>query len=155
HGSVATLQWVVDAYNLAFAALLLTGGVLGDRFGRRLLFVIGIGGFVTGSLGCALAPTRAALVGGRVVPGPGAALPLPQTPALLADAYPERSERNRAMAGWAAAAGIALAAGPTLGGLLVDTVGWKAIFWLNVPLGQLLAAGFLASLTFVVVDGRL
>jgi MFS transporter, DHA2 family, methylenomycin A resistance protein len=181
HGSVATLQWVVDSYNLAFAALLLTGGVLGDRFGRRLLFVIGIGGFVTGSLVCALAPTSAALVGGRVVQGLGAALAIPQTLALLADAYPERSERNRAMAGWAAAAGIALAAGPTLGGLLVDTVGWQAIFWLNVPLGlgtlamaalvvrestepharpldpagQVLAAGFLASLTFVVVDGRL
>jgi DHA2 family methylenomycin A resistance protein-like MFS transporter len=178
HGDLADLQWVVDAYNLSFAALLLTGGTAGDRWGRRRLFIVGIAGFVLGSLVCAVAGSLAVLIAGRVLQGVGAALAIPQSLAILAVAFPRPAERNRAMAAWSAVTGIALAAGPTLGGLLVERVGWQSIFWINLPIGvaalalavaavpesrdpqarpidpagQVLAAGFLATLTFTIVE---
>lgn len=179
-GGIGSMQWAIDAYNVAFAALLLTGGTLGDRFGRRRLFRLGIAVFVAGSLVCALAPTLGVLLLGRVLQGVGSGLLLPQSLAILATAFPGRRERNRAMAAWSMVAGIGLAAGPTLGGLVVDEIGWQYIFWVNVPVGtvalllavwhvpesrnpdarrvdlagQVLGVLFLGLLTFVVVDGR-
>lgn len=179
-GGISGMQWAIDAYNVAFAALLLTGGTLGDRFGRRRLFRIGITVFILGSIACALAPTLGLLIAGRAVQGAGSAALLPQSLAILATAFPGRRERNRAMAAWSMVAGIGLAAGPTLGGLIVDEIGWKYIFWVNVPIGlaalflavrqvpesrdskardldprgQLFGAMTLALATFVVVDGR-
>ncbi|MBR7826386.1 MFS transporter [Actinospica sp. MGRD01-02] len=105
---------VVDAYNLAFTALLLTGGTLGDRYGRRRLFRTGIAVFVLGSAACALAPTLTVLLAGRVVQGGGAALMLLQSLAILATSFPGRRERNRAMAAWSVVAGVGLAIGPSL-----------------------------------------
>jgi len=179
-GGVSGMQWVVDAYNVTFAALLLTGGTLGDRFGRRRLFRVGVAVFVLGSAVCALAPSLPVLLAGRVGQGIGAGMMLPQSLAILATAFPGRRERNRAMAAWSLVSASGQAVGPTLGGLAVRMLGWQSIFWVNVPigvvaliltlrhvpesrnprarsldpLGQLLAIGSLALLTFVVVDGR-
>lgn len=178
-GGIAAMQWVVVAYNVAFAALLLTGGTLGDRFGRKRLFGFGVTAFVLGSVVCAVAPTLAVLLAGRVLQGVGSAMILPQSLAILAVTFPGRRERNRAMAAWSVVAGLGLAAGPTLGGLLVSKLDWSYIFWANVPLGaltlllarrhvpesrntharrvdiagQILGALTLALLTFVVVNG--
>ncbi|HVV10367.1 MFS transporter [Amycolatopsis sp.] len=177
HGGLPDLQWVIDAYNVAFAALLLTGGTLGDRFGRRRLFRCGIAIFVAGSVLCALAPGTSMLIGARSVQGVGGALAIPQSLALMAVAFPERRERNRAMAAWSTVTGIALASGPVLGGFLVREAGWEWIFWLNVPIGlaalaltvavpesadqrprgidlrgQLLGIVFLGTLTYAVVQ---
>jgi MFS transporter, DHA2 family, methylenomycin A resistance protein len=113
--------------------LLLTGGTLGDRFGRLRLFRCGIGTFVAGSALCAAAPGLAVLVAGRALQGAGAALTIPQSLAILSVVFPEGRERDRAMAAWSAVTGIALASGPVLGGLLVQLTGWEAIFWLNPP----------------------
>lgn len=179
-GGIGSMQWAIDAYNVSFAALLLTGGTLGDRFGRRRLFRLGAAVFVAGSIACALAPSLGVLLFGRVMQGVGSGMLLPQSLAILATAFPERRERNRAMAAWSMVAGVGLAAGPSLGGLVVDQIGWQFIFWVNVPvgaaalllavrhvpesrnpqarrvdlLGQLLGIVVLALLTFVVVDGR-
>ncbi|HVW42496.1 MAG TPA: MFS transporter [Amycolatopsis sp.] len=129
---LAAKQWVMDAYHLAFAALLLTGGTLGDRFGRRRLFRIGLVLFVAGSVLCTLGP---ALVPGRALQGAGAGLAIPQSLGLMSVVFAPGRDRDRAMAAWSAVTGIALASGPILGGLLVEQVGWRYIFWLNVPLG--------------------
>ncbi|GAA1248377.1 MFS transporter [Kitasatospora nipponensis] len=179
-GDLGSMQWVVDAYNVTFAALLLTGGTLGDRFGRRRLFRCGVTVFVLGSLLCAVAGDLPLLLGGRVLQGMGSGMMLPQSLAILATAFPGRRERNRAMAAWSIVAGTGLAAGPTLGGLVVQTLGWSFIFWVNIPLGlaallltfrhvpesrnpqartldlpgQLLAAVTLGTLTFLAVDGH-
>ena len=179
-GGISGLQWVVDAYNVTFAAFLLTGGTLGDRFGRRRLFRIGVAVFVLGSTVCALAPGLPVLLAGRVAQGVGSGMMLPQSLAILATAFPGQRERNRAMAAWSIVAGSGLAVGPTLGGLAVQTLGWQSIFWINVPigiaalvltlrhvpesrnpkartldpLGQVLAIASLGLLTFVAVQGR-
>src|SRR5436309_6089083 len=99
-GGIDSMQWVVDAYNVSFAALLLTGGTLGDRFGRRRLFRIGITVFVLGSITCAVAPALSVMLVGRVLQGVGSASMLPQSLAILATAFPGKHERNRAMAAW-------------------------------------------------------
>lgn len=132
---LGALPWVMDAYNLAFAALLLTGGTLGDRLGRRRMYRYGVAGFVAGSLACAVAPTLGVLLAGRVVQGVGASLAIPQSLAILSVTFPGKAERNRAMAAWSVVLGVAMAAGPTVGGLLVASVGWPSIFWLNLPVG--------------------
>jgi MFS transporter, DHA2 family, methylenomycin A resistance protein len=134
-GGIAGMQWVIDAYNVTYAALLLTGGTLGDRLGRRRLFRAGIAVFLLGSITCALAPSLPIMLGGRVLQGAGSASMIPQSLAILATAFPGRRERNRAMAAWSMVAGLGLAAGPTLGGLVVQEIGWQFIFWVNVPLG--------------------
>src|SRR5690349_11887448 len=136
-GGIAGAQWTIDAYNVAFAALLLTSGSLGDRFGRRRLLRIGVAVFVVASLGCAATPTLAVLLAARAVQGVGAALMLPQGLAIAAAAFPDPVERGRATAAWAMAAAMSTAIGPMLGGVLTDTVGWRYIFWLNVPVGVL------------------
>ncbi|MEU5614637.1 MFS transporter [Streptomyces sparsogenes] len=132
HGA---LQWVVDGYTLAFAGLLLLCGGLGDRLGHRRVFLAGLGVFTAASAGCALAPTAAVLVGARLAQGAGAAMMVPASLALLGELHPEPAARARAFGVWGGIAGSAAAAGPVLGGLLVWGVDWRAVFFLNVPVG--------------------
>jgi EmrB/QacA subfamily drug resistance transporter len=129
----AAAQWVLNGYALMLGALVIVTGGLGDRFGRRRVFVAGILLFTAASIGCAVAPSIAFLVGARVVQGIGAALLVPQSLAILSAAFP-RGERGRAIGTWAAASGATSAFGPPLGGFLVDAVDWRAAFWINVPL---------------------
>ena len=133
HGGAADLQWLVNAYLLPLSALLLLGGALGDRFGRRRLLAIGIALFAAGSAACAAAPNLVFLIAARGAQGAAAALMLPNSLAVLGGAF-EAAERNRAVGLWAASAAIAGAIGPVLGGWLIDTVGWRAIFLINLPL---------------------
>ena len=134
HAGVSVLQWVVDAYNLVYASLLLTAGGLADIYGRRRIFILGIVLFTAGSLVCGLAPNAAVLVTGRGVAGLGAALEIPTSLAILTVAYPDTRERTRALGLWASCNGIAFVIGPTLGGILVDAAGWRSIFLLIVPI---------------------
>ncbi len=132
---VAGLQWVVNAYTLIFAALLLMAGALGDRFGARAIFISGFILFTLASLGCGLAPTLPTLVVARLVQGVGAALLVPNSLSLLNQAFPDKGERSRAVGWWGAAGGIALAAGPVIGGFLVTHFGWRSVFLINIPVG--------------------
>ncbi|MEJ2624304.1 MAG: MFS transporter, partial [Pseudolabrys sp.] len=134
HAGVSTLQWVIDAYNLVYASLLLTGGALGDIYGRRRVFVLGIALFMAGSLLCAVAPNPSLLICGRIVSGLGAALEIPMSLVLLAVAFPDKKQRAHAMGIWASCNGLAFIIGPTLGGWLVDTAGWRSIFYLVLPI---------------------
>ena len=148
HTTTTGLQWVVDAYSLVFAALLLSGGALGDRRGARAVFQAGIGLFALASLACGLAPSMAVLVAARGAQGLGAALAVPSSLALLLAAYPDRAGRARAFGIWGGVAGIAAAAGPVVGGALVTGLGWRSVFFVNVPIGALgliLAERFLPS----------
>jgi DHA2 family methylenomycin A resistance protein-like MFS transporter len=141
---IAGLQWVVDAYTVAFAAFMLSAGALGDRFGARRAFQWGMAIFALASMGCALAPTAGVLDAARAVQGFGAAVMLPNSLALLNHALAhDAAARARGIGYWTAAGAIAIALGPVLGGLLVSGVGWPAIFWVNVPL---CALGFWLSL---------
>lgn len=133
--NVAGLEWVVNAYTLVFAALLLTAGALGDRFGARQIFLAGFVLFTAASLACGLAPTLTALVVARIVQGAGAALLVPNSLSLIQQAFPDQEERSRAIGWWGAAGGIALAAGPVAGGFLVAHFGWRSIFLINLPIG--------------------
>jgi EmrB/QacA subfamily drug resistance transporter len=133
--SVTGLQWVLDIYNLVYAGFILTGGVLGDLFGRRRVFAIGIALFTAGSLVCALAPDAGILILGRGISGLGAALQLPGALSILTVTFQKTGERARAIAIWGSFNGLAMAVGPTLGGLLVDYFGWRSIFFLVVPFG--------------------
>ena len=140
---VAGLQWVVDAYAVAFAAFMLSAGALGDRFGARRAFQWGMAIFALASIACALAPTAGALDAARAVQGFGAAVMLPNSLALLNHALAHDARaRARGIGYWTAAGSISIALGPVLGGLLVAGIGWPAIFWVNVPL---CAAGFWLS----------
>jgi EmrB/QacA subfamily drug resistance transporter len=129
------LQWIVDAYILVLASLLLSAGALGDRWGRRQVFVAGMTAFDLGSLVCALAPSLPVLVAGRVVQGAGAAALLPGTMSILATAFPDERDRARVIGVWSGTSGLALLLGPPVGGLLVRYAGWPSIFYLNLPLG--------------------
>ena len=135
--SIAELQWVVDGYNLAYAAFLLTGGTLGDIFGCRRLFVIGVALFAVGSLVCGIAPDNATLIGGRMLTGLGAAFAMPTSLAMLYGAYPDAAQRGRAIGVWAGCNGLAWIVGPTFGGVIVGHAGWRWIFLLAVPIGLL------------------
>jgi EmrB/QacA subfamily drug resistance transporter len=139
HGDAAALQWVVNGYLLPLSALLLTGGALGDRFGRRRILTIGIALFAVGSAATALAPNLAWLIAARALQGVAAAMMLPNSLAVLGSAF-DGPERNRAIGIWAASAAIATAVGPVLGGWLIDTVGWRAIFLINLPLAAVAVA---------------
>src|SRR5690242_5582887 len=130
---VSEMQWVIDGYNLVYASLLLTGGTLGDIYGRRRIFVIGIVLFTVGTIVCALAPNGAILIAGRAISGLGAALELPMSLVLLTLAYPEEKSRAHALGIWASCNGLAFIIGPTLGGFLVDSAGWRSIFYLILP----------------------
>lgn len=133
HTSLSGQQWVVDGYAVVIAGLLLGGGTIGDRIGHRKVVVVGLGLFGVASAVCGLAPDIAALVGARGVQGAGAALLLPGSLAVIADAYPGREEQARALGIWAAVSSLALPAGPLVGGLLVTNVGWRSVFLINVP----------------------
>jgi MFS transporter, DHA2 family, methylenomycin A resistance protein len=135
HAGVGALQWVVDSYNLVYAVLLLTGGLLADVYGRRRIFIVGAAVFTAASLLCAFAPTVSLLVGGRALAGIGAALLLPASLAIIRVVWPEAKQRGRALGIWAACNGLALAIGPSVGGLLIGRFGWRSIFLLVVPLG--------------------
>ncbi|WP_281689154.1 MFS transporter [Pseudonocardia thermophila] len=131
-GASAT-QWIVDGYSTIFAGLLLFGGGLGDRGGHRKVLVAGLTAFAAASAGAALAASSEQLVGARLLQGAGAALLVPTSLALLTAAFPDREARARALGAWGGIAGVAFAAGPLVGGLLVWGLGWRAIFWINVP----------------------
>jgi MFS transporter, DHA2 family, methylenomycin A resistance protein len=134
-GGVSELQWVVTAYTIAFAALILTAGALGDRIGAKKVFMAGFALFTAASLVCALAPSAAILIVARAVQGAGAAILVPNSLALLNHAYPDEKQRGRAVGIWAAGASLALAAGPLAGGGLIALVGWRSIFLVNLPVG--------------------
>jgi EmrB/QacA subfamily drug resistance transporter len=143
HAGVSQLQWVVNGYALTFAALMLGMGMLGDRLGRRKVMLAGLAVFVGGSIAGALASSVTILVASRVVMGVGAAASEPGTLSILRHLYPERARRARALGVWAAVAGLALAMGPVVGGVLVGLSGWRLVFWFNLAAGLavLAAAG--------------
>jgi EmrB/QacA subfamily drug resistance transporter len=134
--SLEALEWTVNAYNLSFAVLLLTGAALGDRFGRRRIFAAGLTLFVVASAACALAGNIGALIAARSVQGAGAALVMPLAMALLSAAFP-REERGKALGIFSAVTGLALIAGPVAGGAIADGLAWQWIFWINLPMGAI------------------
>ena len=173
---VTGLQWTVNAYTLTLAALILVGGSLGDRLGRRKVYVAGVAWFAIASVLCAAAPTIEVLVAARGLQGVGAALLTPGSLAIISAAF-VAEDRGKAIGVWSGLAGVTTAVGPLLGGWMVDAVGWRSIFWLNVPLaaaviwlsikhvpetkgeqgrldltGAALAAGGLALLTYGLVE---
>jgi EmrB/QacA subfamily drug resistance transporter len=132
--SLEQLEWTVNAYTLTFAVFLLTGAALGDRFGRRRLFAVGVGVFTLGSVVAALAPNADALILGRAVQGFGGAIVMPLTLTLLSAAVPAE-KRGLAIGAWGGIGGLAIAIGPLVGGAIVEGLAWQWIFWLNVPIG--------------------
>jgi EmrB/QacA subfamily drug resistance transporter len=137
--SIEALEWTVNAYNLSFAVLLLTGAALGDRFGRRRMFTLGLALFVVASAGCALAADATWLIAARAAQGAGAALVMPLAMALLSAAYPPQ-ERGKALGVFSGLTGLALIAGPVVGGAVVEGLTWQWIFWINLPLGVIVIA---------------
>src|SRR5579859_6675428 len=134
HASLSGLQWTVNAYTLTFAVLLLTGATLGERYGRRRLFVAGLAVFTAGSAAAALAPGIGALIAARALQGVGAAVMIPLTLTLLSAAVPPE-RRGLALGAWGAVGGLAIAIGPLVAGSFVEGASWQWIFWLNVPIG--------------------
>jgi EmrB/QacA subfamily drug resistance transporter len=132
--SIQALEWTVNAYVLAYAVLLLTGAALGDRFGRKRMFLLGLGIFTAASAAAALAPSTDLLIAARAVQGTGAAIVTPLTLTLLAEAFPAE-RRGIAIGIWSGISGIAVALGPLVGGAVVQSISWHWIFWLNVPIG--------------------
>ncbi|MFF5024752.1 MFS transporter [Streptomyces collinus] len=178
HTSVSGLQWILAAYGLVLCSLQMSAGAIGDRAGRRKTFRIGLCVFVLGSTLCAVAPTLEWLVLFRVLQGIGAAVLSPLSLSIIAGVFSGEAERARAIGTWSSASGIALAAGPLLGGAVVDSLGWRFVFWLSVlvalvallltrhvpesrmdpvrgadPVGQVLMAVFLAALVYVIIEG--
>jgi len=144
--SIQSLEWTVNAYVLAYAVLLLTGAALGDRFGRRRMFLVGLSVFTLASAGAALAPSTGLLVAARAVQGAGAAMVTPLTLTLLAEAFP-RERRGVALGVWSGISGTAVALGPLVGGAVVQGISWHWIFWINVPIGLALVPMAAARLT--------
>ncbi|GGU24261.1 MFS transporter [Streptomyces daghestanicus] len=176
-GAMTGLQWVVDAYTLTFAALMISAGALADRIGARRAYVLGVALFTLASLACALSPDITVLIGARGAQGAAAALVMPASLALIRHAYDDARARARAIALWTVGGSVAMAAGPVLGGLLTDSAGWRAVFLLNLPVGvvilgllvrvaasprrpaaldragQLTAVAALAGLAFTMIEG--
>ncbi|HTX31130.1 MAG TPA: MFS transporter [Solirubrobacteraceae bacterium] len=144
-GGVSALQWVVSAYTLAFASLILTAGALGDRIGAKRVFIGGFVLFTIASAACGLAPRLPVLIAARAVQGVGAAVLASSSLSLLNHTFPDPGDRARAVGFWAAGASIALAGGPLVGGVLIATLSWRAIFFLNAPIGLV---GILLTLRF-------
>src|SRR2546421_9736560 len=136
HMSISSLEWIVTAYALTFAALLITGGKLGDMFGRRKMFIVGLVVFTLASLACGLAPSAGFLIGARAVQGIGAALMNPATLSIITATFAPK-ERGQAIGIWAGVSALALAIGPLGGGLIVENLNWNWIFFVNVPVGIL------------------
>jgi EmrB/QacA subfamily drug resistance transporter len=175
---VSTLQWTVDAYLLVLAALLLLSGSLADRFGRKRVFAVGLTIFTTGSLLCSVAPTDTWLIVFRMYQAVGGSAMTPVALAIVTNIFIEPRDRARAIGIWAAVSGVGIAAGPLIGGVLIDAVGWRSIFWINVPtgavailltllviqesraarprafdpIGQLFVITFLVSLIFAIIE---
>jgi DHA2 family methylenomycin A resistance protein-like MFS transporter len=146
-GSLAGAQWIVSAYTIAFATFLLSAGAWADRIGSRRAFLIGLGVFGLGSAACAAAPSMGTLVAARAAQGLGAALLMPCSLALITHTFPAGAERRNALAVWGGISSIGLAGGPVLGGALVDGIGWRFIFLVNLPVAALAAVGVLAYVT--------
>jgi EmrB/QacA subfamily drug resistance transporter len=147
--SISGLEWTINGYTLSFAVLLATGGRLGDIFGRRRMFILGVVIFAVSSATAGLAQSPTDLVASRVVQGVGAALMMPATLSIVTHAFPP-NERGKAMGTWAGVSGLALAIGPVVGGLLTEHVSWRAIFYLNIPV----AIGAVAAALFAVRESR-
>jgi MFS family permease len=178
HASLSGLQWAVDAYTLVLASVLMLSGSTADRLGRRRTFVTGLGAFVAGSLLCSVAPNLTTLIVFRMLQAIGGSMLNPVAMSIITNTFTDAKERAQAIGVWAAVVGISMALGPVLGGLLVDTVGWRSIFWINIPVGilaamlalrfipeskasharkvdvrgQTLVIAFLASLTFGIIQ---
>ena len=134
HATLAGLQWVIDAYTLVIASLLMLAGSMADRFGRRRVFQTGLAVFTLGSLLCSLAPDIRGLIAFRAVQGLGATMLNPVAMAIITQTFQEPKARARAIGFWGATAGVSLALGPLLGGALTQSMGWRAIFWINLPI---------------------
>jgi EmrB/QacA subfamily drug resistance transporter len=137
HASLSSLEWTINAFILSFACSLLTGAALGDRFGRRRIFCVGLVVFTAASAGAALAPSVGVLIAARAVQGAGAAMVMPLTLTLISEAFPPE-KRGMAIGMWGGIAGLAVGAGPVVGGAVVQGISWHWIFWLNVPIGLML-----------------
>jgi EmrB/QacA subfamily drug resistance transporter len=135
HAGVADLQWVADAYLLVLASLLMLSGSIGDRFGRRRLFTAGLLVFTLGSAMCSAAPTVGALIAFRMVQALGGCLLVPASLSIVRQVFTDPAERARAIGVWSAIFGLGIAAGPIIGGALVSSVGWRSVFWVNIPVG--------------------
>ncbi|MGW7486842.1 MFS transporter [Streptomyces sp. NPDC054786] len=146
HASVSGMQWTIDAYTLVLAALLMLAGSTADRLGRRRIFLIGLVVFAVGSLLCSLAPGLEWLVVFRMVQAVGGSMLNPVAMSIITNTFTEPRERARAIGVWGGVVGISMAAGPVIGGLLVQSVGWRSIFWINVPIGAL---AFFLTLRYV------
>ncbi|NUS12488.1 MAG: MFS transporter [Streptomyces sp.] len=179
HSSVSGLQWTIDAYLLVIASLLLLSGSTADRVGRKRVFQIGLTVFTTGSLLCSLAPGLGWLIAFRMVQAVGGSMLNPVAMSIITNTFHEPRERARAIGVWGGVVGISMAAGPIVGGALVQSVGWRAIFWINVPIGlaallltarfvpesraprarrvdpvgQLLVIALLGTLTYGIIEG--
>ena len=179
HAQLSGLQWIFDAYTLVVASFLMFSGSMSDRFGRRRVFMIGLTTFCIGSLLCSLSHTISQLIAFRAVQGLGASMLNPVALSIIANVFPDPKARARAVGIWGAVAGISLAIGPLIGGALTQTIGWRSIFWINLPigiaaialafkfipeskapharrfdpLGQTLVFLSLASLTYAVIEG--
>jgi EmrB/QacA subfamily drug resistance transporter len=179
HAHVDGLQWVIDAYTLVIASLLMLSGSMGDRLGRRRVFQVGLTGFTLGSLLCSLAPSLGWLIVFRMIQAVGGSMMNPVALSIITNVFTDPKERARAVGIWGSVFGASLALGPVLGGVLVDSVGWRAIFWINIPVGvavliltrlfvpesraervrrvdpvgQLLVLATLASVTYGIIEG--
>ncbi|MDI3421099.1 MFS transporter [Streptomyces luteolus] len=178
HADVAGMQWTIDAYTLVLASLLMLAGSTADRIGRRKVFKAGLVLFTLGSVLCSLAPNLESLVAFRAVQAVGGSMLNPVAMSIITNTFTEPRERARAIGVWGGVVGISMAAGPLVGGLLVDTVGWRSIFWINLPVGlaallltiryvpesrapkprrpdpvgQLLVVALLGSLTYAIIE---
>jgi DHA2 family methylenomycin A resistance protein-like MFS transporter len=157
HATASDLEWIVDAYVIVYSSLLVAGGVIGDRRGRKGLFLIGVAIFGAGSLVTGLAPDVAVLIAGRALQGLGPALLVPGSLTIIRATFTDDHQRAVAIGLWSTASGVALAVGPALGGVLVDAGGWRWVFWFNVPLTVvllLLAGRFIPRLPRTPVPTR-
>ncbi|MFI1100322.1 MFS transporter [Streptomyces melanogenes] len=178
HTSVSGMQWTIDAYTLVLASLLMLSGSTADRIGRRRVFMAGLTVFTLGSLLCSLAPNLSSLVAFRTIQAVGGSMLNPVAMSIITNTFTDPRERARAIGVWSGVVGISMAAGPIVGGLLVDSVGWRSIFWINLPVGlaallltwryvpesrapkprrpdpvgQLLVVALLGSLTYAIIE---
>ncbi|KNA89832.1 MFS transporter [Gordonia sp. w5E2] len=134
NASVSSLQWVIDIYTLVLASLLMVSGATADRYGRKRLFQIGLVTFAVGSLACSLAPSVGVLIAARALQAVGGSMLNPVAMSIITQIFVDPRERARAIGVWGSVVGISMAAGPIVGGVLIDTIGWRAVFWINLPI---------------------